>query len=316
MKNMAILEKQGTGQRAWLFSRHLVGRSRLVHLRLAEPQVSAEHAILYWTGHEWELHDLGSTNGTLVNGRRLAPGERVTLAQGAELVFGTGGSSWHLVDDRPPMAMALPLDGGDPQLAEGDLLALPHEAQPVVTIYPDDEGEWWIERDGTAEQAADGCELTVLGRRFRLHLPDIETLTWNPQKHPPSLADISLRFAMSRDQEYVRLIVLCGGRELELEERAHHRLLLTLGRQRLADLEEARSASGGERPSETNCGWVYQDQLLRMLGVDENYLHVSIFRCRQDLARVGIAGAAALIERRRSTRQLRIGVRSIEIETL
>ena len=198
---MAILERKETGQRAWLFSRHLVGRSRLAHLRLTEPQVSAEHAILCWTGREWEVHDLGSTNGTLVNGRRLAPGERVALVKGAELVFGTGGSCWRVVDDRPPMAMAVPLDGGEPQLADGDLLVLPDEAQPEVTIYLDGEGEWWIEQSGAVERAVDGRELTVQGRRFRLHLPGVETLTWDPRKMPPNLADVGLRFAVSRDEE-------------------------------------------------------------------------------------------------------------------
>ncbi|HEX2572338.1 MAG TPA: FHA domain-containing protein [Polyangia bacterium] len=313
---MAILERQDTGQRAWLFSRHLVGRSRLAHLRLPEPQVSAEHAILCWTGREWEVHDLGSTNGTLVNGRRLAPGERVPITEGAELVFGTGGSLWRFVDDRPPRAMALPIDGGEPQLAEGDLLALPHEARPEVTVYLDGEGEWWIEQSGAVERAVDGGELMVRERRYRLHLPGVETLTWDPRRLPPSLADIGLRFAVSRDQEYVRLTVLRPDREVELEERAHHALLLTLGRQRLTDEEEARTAAGGEGLSEASLGWVYQDELLRMMGVDENYLHVAIFRCRQDLARIGVAGPATLIERRRSTRQVRIGVRRIEIRML
>ena len=115
----------------------------------------------------------------------------------------------------------------------------------------------------------------------------------------------------------MRLTVLVADREIELEERAHHGLLLTLGRQRLSDQEEAgTTAGGGEGLSEASFGWVYHDELLRMLGVDENYLHVAIFRCRQDLGRAGVAGAAALIERRRSTRQLRIGVQRIEIKTL
>src|SRR5262245_56048795 len=84
---MAILERSGTRIRCHLLTRHLVGRSSLAHLRLADPGISAEHAILCWTGREWEVHDLGSRNGTTVDGRRLAQGERAPLARGAAIGF-------------------------------------------------------------------------------------------------------------------------------------------------------------------------------------------------------------------------------------
>ncbi len=54
---MAILENCDTQARSILLARHLVGRSLLAHLRLAEPNVSAEHAVLSWNGQRWELHD-------------------------------------------------------------------------------------------------------------------------------------------------------------------------------------------------------------------------------------------------------------------
>ena len=85
---MATLAKHPEGPRATLLSRHLVGRSRLADLRMTEPSVSGEHAVLCWTGREWELHDLGSRNGTIVDGRRLAPGERVGVARGAAMTQG------------------------------------------------------------------------------------------------------------------------------------------------------------------------------------------------------------------------------------
>ena len=47
---MAILVKQPDGPRSMLLSRHLVGRSRLADLRMTEPTVSGEHAVLRWTG--------------------------------------------------------------------------------------------------------------------------------------------------------------------------------------------------------------------------------------------------------------------------
>ena len=77
---MGALAKHPDGPSAMLLSRHVVGRSRLADLRMTDPTVSGEHAVLRWTGREWELHDLGSGNGTSVDGRKLASGERVTSA--------------------------------------------------------------------------------------------------------------------------------------------------------------------------------------------------------------------------------------------
>jgi FHA domain/Domain of unknown function (DUF1707) len=66
--------------------RHVVlGRSRDCDCVLAEPSVSRRHAELRRTGGRWLLRDLGSRNGTRVNGVRLldeaevGPGDRVSF---------------------------------------------------------------------------------------------------------------------------------------------------------------------------------------------------------------------------------------------
>src|SRR5215468_274855 len=112
---VAILGKHPEGLRVTVLSRHLVGRSRLADLRITEPTVSGEHAVLRWTGREWELHDLGSRNGTIVDGRRLVPGERVALARDTVIAFGQADNAWRLADDAPPTIMAM-LDDGDQPL--------------------------------------------------------------------------------------------------------------------------------------------------------------------------------------------------------
>ena len=94
-----------------LRARHLIGRSRLAHLRLHEPSISGEHAVLLWTGNTWDIHDLGSRNGTFVDGQRLEAGGRVGLRQGMTIGFGSAGGIWRLVDDGPPRALAVPVDG-------------------------------------------------------------------------------------------------------------------------------------------------------------------------------------------------------------
>ncbi|APR75446.1 FHA domain protein [Minicystis rosea] len=302
---MAILERRGTRVRCHLLSRHMVGRSSLAHLRLADPSVSAEHAIVSWNGREWEVYDLGSRNGTTVDGRRLSQGERAPMPRGAFVGFGSASNTWHLVDDGPPAVIARPADGSDAVVGEHDLLALPSADDPAVTIYRDAAGEWVLDRDGALERVSSGREVTAGDRRFTLHLPDVLAPTLEAAEAPLSLDCITLSFRVSRDEEYVELAAHAGARAVDLGARAHHALLLTLARARLRD-------DGIDLP-ESSRGWVYQEDLAKGLGQDEGHLNVTLFRCRQHLAAAGIAGAAGIVERRKPARQLRIGVGRIEI---
>jgi pSer/pThr/pTyr-binding forkhead associated (FHA) protein len=66
--------------------RTLLGRARDSDLPLVSAAVSARHALLQHRDGRWTLEDLGSLNGTFVNGRRIAdavevrPGDEVRLA--------------------------------------------------------------------------------------------------------------------------------------------------------------------------------------------------------------------------------------------
>ena len=311
---MAVLAKHPEGPRAPLLSRHLVGRSRLADLRMTEPTVSGEHAVLRWTGREWELHDLGSRNGTIVDGRRLAPGERVAVARGATLAFGDAGNAWRLADDAPPTLMAVPGEAGEPLCARDELLALPAEEDPEVVVYRDAAGDWVVEQGGETARIADGRAVRAGGRQYVLRVPELLAPTWDASSPAPHLAALTLRFAVSRDEEYIALTAHADGRAIDLGARAHHLMLLTLARSRLAD-RQARAAQAGGRdgPPESSEGWVYQDELAEQLAMDETHLNVAVFRCRRQLAEAGIIGAASIIERRRPTRELRLGVARIEI---
>ncbi|MFD9205636.1 FHA domain-containing protein [Streptomyces sioyaensis] len=65
----------------------LIGRAPGVGLRLNHDTVSRAHAELRSAGKGWVLRDLGSTNGTCVNGRRVVgevpvgPGDHITFGQ-------------------------------------------------------------------------------------------------------------------------------------------------------------------------------------------------------------------------------------------
>jgi len=65
--------------------RCLIGRSGLAHLRLGNRRVSSEHCLVYWEHQGWRVRDLGSRNGSSVNGRSLTPGQARSLQVGDAL---------------------------------------------------------------------------------------------------------------------------------------------------------------------------------------------------------------------------------------
>ncbi|HKI34957.1 MAG TPA: HD domain-containing phosphohydrolase [Gemmataceae bacterium] len=52
-----------------------VGRHESAEIRLDDPSVSRHHAEIVPSGRGWRVHDLGSTNGTYLNGNRLGKGD-------------------------------------------------------------------------------------------------------------------------------------------------------------------------------------------------------------------------------------------------
>ncbi|GAX85782.1 hypothetical protein CEUSTIGMA_g13197.t1 [Chlamydomonas eustigma] len=66
-----------------------VGRTRSSKLCIKDPAVSEKHAEILWGGENWVLRDLGSSNGTSVNGMPLQPMvDAHALSDGDEVLFG------------------------------------------------------------------------------------------------------------------------------------------------------------------------------------------------------------------------------------
>jgi Protein of unknown function (DUF3662)/FHA domain len=79
--------------RAVTAPRAVLGRSRDCDVRVADANISRRHAEIRHEDDAWWIVDLGSTNGTLLNGRRAArerlrDGDRITLGS-TEIVFGS-----------------------------------------------------------------------------------------------------------------------------------------------------------------------------------------------------------------------------------
>ena len=73
-----------------------VGRTPENEVHLDDPQVSRRHAEITWDGVRCTVTDLGSSNGTFVNNRRLTPNWPETIRPGDRVLFGTS-STWTVV---------------------------------------------------------------------------------------------------------------------------------------------------------------------------------------------------------------------------
>jgi hypothetical protein len=299
---VALLEDQATGERHWLSARHLLGRAPACQLRVDEPRVSGFHAELIWDGRRWMVQDLGSRNGTIVGTHTLAAGEQVELHKDAELIL-AGRRCFRLVDDSAPHLVATAANG-EVRIAEDELLSLPSDDAPELTIYRELDSSWVVESATGVSPAREGETLFAGGRAWRLtlptSLPDTRELDNDLRLHA-----LDFHFFVSRDQEHVELALQHLGGRIELEARAHLALLLLLARSRLTD--------GESQLPESERGWLQREELPRMLGVEPHMTNLWIHRARKQLAGHGIRDAATLFERRASATQLRIGVRRIVI---
>jgi pSer/pThr/pTyr-binding forkhead associated (FHA) protein len=68
---LLVLEGKRKGERIYLRESPLfVGRDKGMDIILDDPSVSREHAVLYYYKNRFEIKDLGSTNGIIINGKR------------------------------------------------------------------------------------------------------------------------------------------------------------------------------------------------------------------------------------------------------
>jgi hypothetical protein len=142
--------------------------------------------------------------------------------------------------------------------------------------------------------AAPGCGSCDEGRRSR--------------ESALSLARLTLALAVTRDEEYVRLRVVSDGLDLDLGERGHNFLLLALARRRLADAREGWPDAA--------CGWVHVEDWEHDPSLSPPKLNLDVFRIRQQLLLHRVLDAPRIIERRRTSRQIRLGTGRVTIAVL
>src|SRR6266850_7735285 len=78
---------------------NVLGRSTQATVRLADREVSRKHSQIDLEGNKFVLHDLGSSNGTFLNGTRISGPS--TLEDGDEVVIGTTKMQFRLTRGPP-----------------------------------------------------------------------------------------------------------------------------------------------------------------------------------------------------------------------
>jgi predicted component of type VI protein secretion system len=189
---LLVLEGQRPGQRILIDKPDLIiGRDEECDLVIPERQVSREHARIVLEGDHYLLADLGSKNGTFVNGQPLSEahvlqdGDEIQIAFCCKLAFVGADATAPVVLDEPLRGLRVDLESKrvwvagkelDPplSLAQYRLLALLYQDPGKVysrdavvdAVWPEDD------REGISEQAID-----ALARRLRERLAEIDAAT-------------------------------------------------------------------------------------------------------------------------------------------
>ena len=304
---MAVLVRpDGTLQT--LGHRNLVGRAAYCAVRLTDLRVSAEHASIYFDRGSWYLRDLASTNGTFVDGLNIELGRKNQLVIGSTLGFGATSPTWVFLHDDPPNFRLRQCDGKNIIEPEGELLVLPSEERPLLTIYQSQEG-WIEEHDGEKRVLSDHDVVECENIRYAVEIPPAGAETAQTGLARVGwwacFDELKLHFAVSRDRESLILEITAGNDTRVVANRAYHEMLLVLAEERLI------TANAGV--AEADQGWLSTDELCRRVAGDMSKLNVDVFRARQQFDQLGVVESHRIVERRPLSRQVRLGTRAITI---
>lgn len=335
---MPLLVHPASGASARFFRSLRVGRAADNDLVVPERTVSSFHACIQLRDGRWFLKDLGSSNGTTVDG---APAQGWTaLDEGAAIAFGAM-EGWTVKQlagaaaaDAVSPWVVVP-EGGARVRVSQDRLTFGRESSWDVSVdagpaglhavlFVEDE-EMFLLGVGAARVTLDGApppesgpaplrsgsSFTIEGRGYRLLLDDatFSGLAATARTGVPSRAYDGLRITLVDRGEFGDIVVEDGGVEHRFEDQElRFSLLLVLAQELLR-----QAAAGGD-----NLGWL-DDETLR-IGIWgrralENQATSTLAKLMHDTRQMlGRAGIDALfIEKKRGRSRLRLDPRAVTI---
>src|SRR5688572_12198448 len=236
----------------------VVGRGH-ADVVIEDRTVSAQHARVSYFDEAWHIRDLGSKNGTFVDGHRVEAGPWRRLDAGARVELG-GAPAFRVTDLRPPTMHARNEDGVIVLPVDG-VLALPSSDAPELLIFQAEEG-YVLERDGQEQPVTDGGVIEAGGQIWRVFIggPDPDLFETQPTTPARDLRSTRFVFTEATDLSLVRLNIACDEGQTSISGRSFILVLLHLARARLED-----RARGVE---ERECGWRPRQGVLTSLKVD------------------------------------------------
>jgi hypothetical protein len=304
---MGMIVHTESGQTRMLAERTVVGRASSCDIHLTATEVSSDHAALRWAQGQWVLVDLCSRNGTWIDGNRLSSAGSASLLPNALICFGSPSEAWTLASDAPPRAFARS-SAADIEIVDG-LLALPSADEPLLTVGLASDGTWFVEDDEGRRATEDRDLHTIGGIRWRLYLPSQVPHTAVGTRTTSPMTEVQLVIRHDQTEEHLTAELHSQpGVPIDLGARAHHMLLLELARARLED------RGRGIDPAEE--GWIHREELSERLKLDVNHVNIMIHRLRRQLADLGIADGASMIQRRARSGLLRLGPARVQVGRL
>lgn len=306
---MAVLEDD-KGRAVTLGPQALVGRAPHCGPRIDDPRVSWDHAKIGWARNAWWLRDLNSTNGTWVDGRRLASADRIQLVLDQKLVFGHRDICWHVVSVDSPRFRLRATHSEAILCPESTLIALPSEEEPELTLYLGAQG-WCVDDGvGVSRKLVDQEVLGDGRAAWRVEMPpytdEVAETGMQREWQLEDFRTVRLSLRVSADREQIPAVAAIGARVYTLPSRASHELLLVLAEARLNDQRQG--------VKEPEAGWITVEDAALFTGAEVNKLNLDIFRLRREFEGMPLKEPYRVVERRPSVRQLRLGTALIDLE--
>lgn len=302
----ARIKDVGSGKVFSLESYAVLGRGPECSIRVDNELVSNGHVSLCWSVDHWFARDLGSTNGSWINGEPMPIRTDVRLAVGDRLAFGDRNVQWELVAADAPSPMVTPAGGGEGRHIDDGIIEIPRTGAVTASIFRGRDGDWVLEAGERVGPILPGSSFEVDGTVWRFSCPQ----AWKPTSRAPAprlVEESQLRFQVSSNEEQVVLVVEAGDEEILMGQSIAYYMLLTLAR-----LRERQTT----RENRHDPGWIHRDELARMLRCGEQQLNLWVHRIRTKFCISGFLDYAAVIERRDGTGQLRIGTDRTVIQEL